>query len=125
LLWVTLNLLMCREGIQSRQSAKLFDRRRNWESVTTPPPPQVSVHPPPLVQEGGGVHTRLRERGWGSPNSDEGTYSTLWYSVLHKYFVREGGHPTLHCATPSLIMSLQKSYTPKPALSCTVTSQYQ
>jgi hypothetical protein len=30
--------------------------------------------PPPFVRGGGGLLTRLRERGWGgSPNSDEGT----------------------------------------------------
>jgi hypothetical protein len=33
----------------------------------------VSVIPPPLCLGGGGVHTRLRERWWGSPNSNEGT----------------------------------------------------
>jgi hypothetical protein len=29
--------------------------------------------PPSFGSGGGGVHTRLRERGWGSPNFDEGT----------------------------------------------------
>ncbi len=33
----------------------------------------------------GGGHTRLRERGWGSPNSDEGTYTVVLY--VYKYFV--------------------------------------
>jgi hypothetical protein len=41
-----------------------------------------------LVGGGGGAgggHTRLRERGWGSPNSDEGTYTVVLY--IYKYFV--------------------------------------
>jgi hypothetical protein len=36
-----------------------------------------------LVRWGG--HTRLRERGWGSPNSDEGTHFVVLY--VYKYFV--------------------------------------
>jgi hypothetical protein len=44
---------------QSRQSAKLFFSRRNWDSP--PHHPQARLPPPPLVP-GGGAH--LRERGW-------------------------------------------------------------
>ncbi len=57
---------------QSRQSAKL-SKLSLQSSELGPPPPhrQASVHhPPPLVPGRG--HIRLRERGWGSPNSDEG-----------------------------------------------------
>jgi hypothetical protein len=43
-----------------------------------PPPP-----PPPFGPWGG--HTRLRLRGWGSPNSDEGTYTVVL--CICKYFV--------------------------------------
>jgi hypothetical protein len=43
-----------------RQSAKLFSSRRSWDSQP---------------------HTRWRERGWESPNSDEGTYTLVRYSV--------------------------------------------
>jgi hypothetical protein len=35
--------------------------------------------------KGGGGHTRLRVRGWGSPNSDDWRKSSLWiivYSVM-------------------------------------------
>jgi hypothetical protein len=67
---------------QSRQSAKLFSSRQNGDSPT-PHPPQASVRHHPLVQGGG--HTRLRERGWGSPNSDEGTYTMEL--CIYKYFV--------------------------------------
>jgi hypothetical protein len=35
----------------------------------------------------GGGHTRLWERGWGSPNSDEGTYAVVFYLYVYKYFV--------------------------------------
>jgi hypothetical protein len=39
---------------------------------TTPPPlPQASVPLPLPGPKGGGVHPRLRVRGWGSPNSDD------------------------------------------------------
>jgi hypothetical protein len=35
--------------------------------------------PPPPPRSGGGSHTRLRERGWGSPSSDEWTYTVLYF----------------------------------------------
>ncbi len=57
-----------------------FSSRRNWNSPT---PIAASVPPHPLVRGGG--HTRLWERGWGSPNSDEGTYTVVLY--IYKYFV--------------------------------------
>ncbi len=38
---------------------------------------------PPLVRGGG--HTRLRLKGWGSPNSNEGAYTVVLY--ICKYFV--------------------------------------
>jgi hypothetical protein len=61
-----------------------FSSRRTWDSPT--PLPQASVTPHPLAREGG--HTRLRERGWGSPKSDEGTNTVvLFIYVLYKYFV--------------------------------------
>ena len=52
---------------QSRQSAKLFSSRRNWDY--------------PM----GGGHTRWRERGWESPYSDEGTYTVVLF--IYMYFV--------------------------------------
>ncbi len=50
-----------------------FSSRPKWD----PPPPlhpltRWRVCPLPLRFRGGG-HSRLRERGWGSPHSDEGT----------------------------------------------------
>jgi hypothetical protein len=51
-----------------------FYSRPNWGSTT--PHIQASVYlPPPLGSRGDG-HTRLRERGWGSPNSG-GTHSPV------------------------------------------------
>ncbi len=41
------------------------------------PHPQASVPPPPCFWGEG--NTRWRERGWESPNSDQG--HTLWYSL--------------------------------------------
>jgi hypothetical protein len=57
---------------QSRQSAKLFSSRRNWDS---PNPSPAGEFPPPL----------WRERGWESPNSDEGTHTVVLY--MYMYFV--------------------------------------
>jgi hypothetical protein len=57
---------------QSRHSARLFLQA----SELGPPPPhtQASVYLPfGSGRRGGGRYTRLRERGWGGPNSDEGT----------------------------------------------------
>ncbi len=86
---------------QSRQSAKRFSSRWNWDSPTpfaagecapppgigTPPPlsPQASVPPHPLVRGGG--HTRLRLKGWGSLNSNEGTYTYTVVLYIYKCFV--------------------------------------
>ncbi len=42
--------------------------RRNWDS---PKPSLNSDCAPPPGTKGGGGHTRLRVRGWGSPNSDD------------------------------------------------------
>ncbi len=43
--------------------------RQNWDSLP-PPPSSANVSLPP-DQKGGGGHTRLRPRGWGSPNFDD------------------------------------------------------
>ncbi len=54
-----------------------FSSRWNWDSPT----PSFTPPPTPLVLGGG--HTRLRERGWVSPNSDEGTYTVVLCIYLH------------------------------------------
>ncbi len=46
---------------QSRQSAKLFSSRRNWDSPNPTPHPQASVHLPPSLVPGGGAHSQARE----------------------------------------------------------------
>jgi hypothetical protein len=46
---------------------------RNWDSPT---PSRQRVCPSPRYQRGEG-HSRLRVRGWGSPNSDDKKLSTL------------------------------------------------
>jgi hypothetical protein len=74
---------------QSRQSAKLFlQSSADWDSPTQPltrrrvcPPPP----PPPPRFWGGERHTHMRERGWESPNFDEGTctvHSSIYIYVL-------------------------------------------
>jgi hypothetical protein len=45
---------------------------RNWGSLPPLSPTSVPLPPEP---KGGGGHTRLRVRGWGSPNSDDGRKS--------------------------------------------------
>jgi hypothetical protein len=60
---------------------KFFSSRRNWDSPN--PSPAGECAQPPLVL-GGGAHSR-RERGWESPNSDEGTYTVVLF--IYMYFV--------------------------------------
>ncbi len=56
---------------------------RRWDSPT-PSPASEFAPPPPGNQKGGG-HTRMRVRGWGSPNSDDWSknlvLTTLWWLV--------------------------------------------
>jgi hypothetical protein len=68
---------------QSRQSAKRFSSRWNWDSPT----PLAAGECAPTPFGPGGGHTRLRLKGWGSPNSNEGTYTVVLY--IYKYFVPE------------------------------------
>jgi hypothetical protein len=65
---------------QSRQSAKPF--LQSSESGLPQPPTRV----PPTLRFRGEGHTRWRERGWGSPNSDEGTSTVELF--IYMYFVR-------------------------------------
>jgi hypothetical protein len=57
-----------------------FSSRRNWDSPT----PSLEGFLFPFGSGGGGVHTRLRARGWVGPNSDEGTDTVV---LRHLYFV--------------------------------------
>ncbi len=60
-----------------------FSSRRNWDSPTPLAAGECAPHP--LVRGGG--HTCLLERGWWSPNSDEGIYTVVIY--IYEYFVVE------------------------------------
>ncbi len=73
--------LLCALPPQSRQSAKIFSSRQNWDSPT--PHPQARM-PPPVQGEG---HSRWRERVWKSPISDEGTYTVVLFIHVYTYFV--------------------------------------
>jgi hypothetical protein len=53
-----------------------FPIRRNCDSPT---PLGAGECASPPFGPGGEGYTRLRERGWGSPNSDEGTYTVVLY----------------------------------------------
>ncbi len=59
-----------------------FSSRRNWDSPT--PQPQASVPTHPLVLGGVGAHS-LAGKGWGSPNSDKGTFTVVLF--IYTYFV--------------------------------------
>jgi len=58
------------------KSTTVYAPRRNWDSPQPPNCRLVCPLPPCFWGEG---NTRWRERGWESPNSDEG--HTLWYSL--------------------------------------------
>jgi hypothetical protein len=62
------------EPTEYRQSAKLF--LQSSELGLPQPLTRRRVCPPPPRFWGEG-HTRWRERGWESPNSDEGTYTVV------------------------------------------------
>ncbi len=64
---------------KSRQSVKFFLQSSEL-GLPHPSPADECVAPPSVPGEG---HTRLRERGWESPNSDEG--HTLYIYVLCAY----------------------------------------
>ncbi len=59
----------------------IFSSRRNWDS----PNPSPAGECAPLLWFRGEGHTRWRERGWDSPNSDEGTYTAVLF--IYTYFV--------------------------------------
>ncbi len=68
---------------QSWQSAKLF--LQSSELGLHRPLTRRRVSPPSLVPGEG--HTRWRERGWESPNSDEGTYTVVLFIYMYMYFM--------------------------------------
>ncbi len=65
---------------QSRLSAKLF--LQSSELGLPHPTTRRRACPPPPLNRGEG-HTRWREKGWESPNSDEGTYTVVLF--IYKY----------------------------------------
>jgi hypothetical protein len=81
-------VFLFRIGHRVGRVLSFFSSRRNWDSPN--PSPAGECAPPPFGSGGRGTwHTRWRERGWESPNSDEGTYTvvysanirTLWYRL--------------------------------------------
>jgi hypothetical protein len=63
----------------------VFSSRRNWDSPT-PSPAGECAQSPFGLGGGGGGHTRLRERGWGSP-TEEIHCGTLHTVYTYMYFV--------------------------------------
>ncbi len=72
----SLALGWCYCSSQSRQGAKLFSSRRNWDSPNPSPAGECAPTPPPVL--GGGAHSLARE-GWRVPILTRG--HTLWYSL--------------------------------------------
>jgi hypothetical protein len=64
-----------------------MSRHRVGRVLSVSPVVGIGTPPPPPLVRGGG-HTRLRLKGWGSPNSNEGTYTVVLY--IYKYFVCQG-----------------------------------
>ncbi len=95
---------------QSRPSAKLFSSRRNWDSPN--PSPAGECAPPPSGSGGEG-HTRWRERGWESPNSNEGTNTVVLfiytYFVSYTYAVQRGERGCVEGGIIRGIPEVQKS----------------
>ncbi len=78
--WGHLKILL--ESVKHRAGRVLsfFSSRRNWDS---PNPSSAGECVPPRFR--GERHTRWRERGRESPNSDEGTYTVVLF--IYMYFV--------------------------------------
>jgi hypothetical protein len=74
----------CSNDAQRGRVLSFFSSRRNWNSPTPLAAGECTPPPHPLVRVGG--HTCLREWGWGSPNSNAGTYTVVL--CIHKYFVQ-------------------------------------
>jgi hypothetical protein len=64
-----------------RQSAKPF--LQSSKLGLPQPLTRKRVSPPPPAWFWGEGHTRWRERGWESPNSDEGTYIVVLFIFTH------------------------------------------
>ncbi len=78
-----------------------FSSRGIWDSPTSLAAGECA--PPPFGPGGG--HTRLRLKGWGSPNSDEGTSTMVLY--MYKYFVQLG-IKSVYCTWRKSTSSLDK-----------------
>jgi hypothetical protein len=76
----------------------LFSSHRHWDSPNPSPPGECA--PPPFDRGEG--HTRWREKGWESSNSDEWTYTVVLF--LYKYLVSfghgAGFFPVVRIGTP-------------------------
>ncbi len=92
---------------QSRQSAKRFSSRWNWDSPT---PLAAGECAPPPFGPGGRAHSL---KGWGSPNSNEGTYTVVLY--IYKYFV--GGSVTVYVRDCTLQLIYKQGVTKRYRLS--------
>jgi hypothetical protein len=96
---------------QIRQSAKLF--LMSSELGLPHPLTPWWVCSPSFVLGGGGVHTRLREREWGSPSSSEGTDTMV---LVYIYFV---GDSNVWWGEPRWTHN-QQSIFPSWSLTCNV-----
>jgi hypothetical protein len=106
-------------GVFSRSTSipriqQLLSPHPNWD-----PPPHHHHHlSRKQVFPGVGVHTRLRVRGWGSPNSDN------WRKAYHSSLLSGFFHRGINIWTPTLVFflvptkQLQSNHEPAPAIQC-------
>jgi hypothetical protein len=72
-------------------------------SVGTLPTPFSPASVPLPQNRGGGVHTRLRVRGWGIPNSDDWKKILALCLLCGSFFQTIGYYVGRHCRASSLI----------------------
>jgi hypothetical protein len=93
--------------VQSRQSRVL-----SFFPVVGIGTPQLLPHPTPFGTVGG--HTGLRERGWGSPNADDGTNTVELYINISLVVVAVGrvDYNVFHDPTIRIMVTLAQPWIP-------------
>jgi hypothetical protein len=83
-----------------------FSSRRNWDSST--PNLQARVSPPPPRFRGRGTLACVERGGWGSPNSNEGTYTVVLF--IYAYFVGLADYKARFKLPPQITSCMYRRY---------------